>query len=145
MRRKANKENELLKSQNSSLVSQLSEVTKKRDTWESDAMFVRDQLRDSESQRYQAEAVLETTQKKLAASEIERKRLAEEVERLKRTCEEKDKEIERKAKLLTGEYQARRESTEKIKSMGSELQRLRTYETRMFEMASSYRSGKFGD
>ena len=137
IRRRADEESNALEIEISSLKSQLSEITKQRDDWASDAKFVRDLLKTSEEQRHEAEAELETTQKQIAMSKSERAGLAKGIET-------KNLEIQRKDKLLNGEYEARMKSMKKKKAVEMELERYRNLTAEIIGLTSSFQKGGNG-
>jgi hypothetical protein len=58
---------ESLKTENVSLAAKASEFKEQRDAWESDANYVKEQLKHSEKQRHEAEQEAESTKKGMAA------------------------------------------------------------------------------
>lgn len=115
---------ESLKTENASLEAKVLNFKEQRDAWESDANFVKEQLKLSEQQRHETEETADAIKKEMAALlEADKARALQE--------------MNTRDKLLKGESEARKEQWKKMKSMENELKQLRHFKAQFLSLASS--------
>jgi hypothetical protein len=88
---------------------------------------MKEQLKESEKQRYEAEVKLEVVQKQMVTLQTDKANLV--------------KDMEQKDKLLKGEVALRKGNSGKLEFIQKELERLRAFEKQFLTLASSLKQG----
>jgi septal ring factor EnvC (AmiA/AmiB activator) len=112
-----------MKAKIENLEKKINTVKQQRDIWESDAKYVKEQLKQSEEQRHEAQAMAASSQKEMAT--------------LKSGKAELRKELEAQDKLLKWEVGARKESERMGNATTKELRRLRAFKAQFVNLAST--------